>query len=92
MDVTTNASDAAITMAIIAIAKKLHFEVLAEGVETEEQLFFLQENQCDSCQGFLFSKPITAAQMTNLLMRDSSVALKHRRIIDKFYSIKADHG
>lgn len=89
MDITTNASDAAITMAIIAIAKKLNFEVLAEGVETEEQLFFLQENHCDSCQGFLFSKPITAAQMTNLLMRDSSVALKHRRIIDKFYSIKA---
>ncbi len=90
MDVTTNASDAAITMAIIAIAKKLNFEVLAEGVETEDQLFFLQENQCDSCQGFLFSRPITAEQMTNLLLRDSSVALKHKRIIDKFYSIKAD--
>ncbi len=89
MDVTTNAGDAAITMAIIAIAKKLNFEVLAEGVETEEQLFFLQENQCDSCQGFLFSKPISASRMKNLLMRDASVALKHRRIIDKFYSIKA---
>lgn len=89
MDVTTNASDAAITMAIIAIAKKLNFEVLAEGVETEEQLFFLQENQCDFCQGFLFSKPITEKDMTNLLLRDSSVALKHKRIIDKFYSIKA---
>jgi len=89
MDVTTNASDAAITMAIIAIAKKLNFQVLAEGVETEDQLFFLQENQCDECQGFLFSKPITAKQMTNLLMRDSSIALKHKRIIDKFYSIKA---
>ncbi len=90
MDVTTNASDAAITMAIIAIAKKLNFEVLAEGVETEEQLFFLQENECDSCQGFLFSKPITAKEMNLLLLRDSSVALKHKRIIDKFYSIKAN--
>jgi diguanylate cyclase (GGDEF)-like protein len=88
-DVTTNPGDAAITMAIIAIAKKLNFEVLAEGVETEEQLFFLQENQCDFCQGFLFSKPIPAARMLNLLMRDASVALQHRRIIDKFYSIKA---
>ena len=88
-NVTTNAGHAAITMAIIAIAKKLHFQVLAEGVETEEQLFFLQENQCDECQGFLFNKPITAEHMTNLLMRDSSVALKHKRIIDKFYSIKA---
>ena len=89
MDVTTNASDAAITMAIIAIARKLNFKVLAEGVETEEQLFFLQENQCDECQGFLFSKPITFKEMTSLLLRDSSVALKHKRIIDKFYSIKA---
>ncbi|RUM35037.1 MAG: hypothetical protein DSY50_05540 [Desulfobulbus sp.] len=89
MDVTTNPGDAAITMAIIAIAKKLHFEVLAEGVETEEQLFFLQDNQCDSCQGFLFSKPISGQRMKNLLMRDASVALKHRRILDKFYSIKA---
>ena len=89
MEVTTNPSDAAITMAIIAIAKKLNFQVLAEGVETEDQLFFLQEKQCDECQGFLFSKPITAEQMTSLLLRDSSVALKHKRIIDKFYSIKA---
>ena len=89
MDVTTNASNAAITRAIIAIARKLNFQVLAEGVETEQQLFFLQENQCDECQGFLFSRPITAKHMTNLLMRDSSVALKHKRIIDKFYSIKA---
>ena len=88
-NVTTNQGDAAITMAIIAIAKKLDFEVLAEGVETEEQLYFLQENQCDSCQGFLFSKPISRVRMKNLLMRDASVALKHRRILDKFYSIKA---
>lgn len=89
MDVTTNAGDAAITMAIIAIAKKLNFKVLAEGVETEEQLFFLQANQCDESQGFLFSKPINFNQMTSLLMRDSSIALKHKRILDKFFSIKA---
>ncbi|MBW2328761.1 MAG: EAL domain-containing protein [Deltaproteobacteria bacterium] len=91
-NVTTNAGHAAITMAIIAIAKKLNFQVLAEGVETEEQLFFLQENQCDECQGFLFNKPVTAEHMTNLLMRDSSIALKHKRIIDKFYSIKAQNA
>jgi len=90
MDVTTNAGDAAITMAIIAIAKKLNFKVLAEGVETEEQLFFLQANQCDESQGFLFSRPIDFNQMTGLLMRDASIALKHKRIIDKFFSIKAE--
>ena len=89
MDITTNAGDAAITMAIIAIAKKLNFKVLAEGVETEEQLFFLQKNQCDESQGFLFSKPINFNQMTGLLRRDASIALKHKRIIDKFFAIKA---
>ena len=89
MNVTKNPNDAAITRAIIAIAKKLNFEVLAEGVETEEQLFFLQENKCDFCQGFLFNKPLSPKDMTCTLMRDSSVALKHKRIIDHFYSIRA---
>ena len=89
MGVTTNPNDDAITLAIIAMAKQLNFKVLAEGVETEEQLTFLKENRCDVIQGFLISKPVTADQMKNALIRDSSVAMKHRRIIDHFFSIKA---
>jgi len=87
--ITTNTSDATITLAIIAMAKKLNFTVLAEGVETEKQLYFLQKNECDECQGYFFSKPASARLMTNILMHDTCVAMKHRRIIDKFFSIKS---
>ncbi|MCI5223211.1 MAG: EAL domain-containing protein [Candidatus Electrothrix sp. AR4] len=88
-NVTTNNTDAAITLGIIAIANNLKFKVIAEGIETEEHLFFLQKNQCNEGQGFLFSPPIPEKEMTGLLLRDCSVALNHKRMIDKFYSIKA---
>lgn len=88
-NVTTNNTDAAITLGIIAIAQNLDFRVIAEGIETEEHLFFLQKNKCHEGQGFLFSPPIPEKEMTGLLLRDCSVALNHKRMIDKFYSIKA---
>ncbi|WP_446009084.1 EAL domain-containing protein [Candidatus Electrothrix sp.] len=88
-NVTTNNTDAAITLGIIAIAQNLNFKVIAEGIETEEHLFFLQRNKCHEGQGFLFSPPIPEKEMTGLLLRDCSVALNHKRMIDKFYSIKA---
>ncbi|MCI5147314.1 MAG: EAL domain-containing protein, partial [Candidatus Electrothrix sp. AR3] len=88
-DVTTNKTDAAITLGIISIAKNLDFKVIAEGIETEEHLFFLQNSDCDEGQGFLFSQPISEREMTGLLLRDSSVALNHKRMIDKFYTIRA---
>ncbi|MCI5150765.1 MAG: EAL domain-containing protein [Candidatus Electrothrix sp. MAN1_4] len=88
-NVTTNNTDAALTLGIIAIAQNLNFRVIAEGIETEDHLFFLQKNKCHEGQGFLFSPPIPEREMTGLLLRDSSVALNHKRMIDKFYSIKA---
>ena len=48
-------------------------EVLAEGVETEEQLEFLKLNDCDYFQGYLGSKPVTAKQCSELLTRQRSV-------------------
>lgn len=87
--IVDNPSDAAITRAIIAMAKELGFQVVAEGVENEQQLIFLQKNNCDECQGFLISKALTAEQMTKLLRHDSSVAMKHSRIIKRFFSVKA---
>ncbi|MCF8055019.1 MAG: EAL domain-containing protein [Desulfocapsa sp.] len=89
MGVTTSHNDAAITLAIIAMAKQLNFKVLAEGVETEAQLSFLKENGCDVVQGFLISKPITAEEMKNALIHDSCLAIRQRRAINKFYSMKA---
>jgi EAL domain-containing protein (putative c-di-GMP-specific phosphodiesterase class I) len=66
-DVAASPDDAAITKAIIKMAKALNLEVIAEGVETEAQLSFLQAQQCFDVQGYYFSKPVdavkTAAQL-----------------------------
>jgi EAL domain-containing protein (putative c-di-GMP-specific phosphodiesterase class I) len=59
--------EAPIIKAIISMAHNLKMKVIAEGVETEEQLKFLSENQCDEVQGFFFSKPIEANAYTQLL-------------------------
>jgi diguanylate cyclase (GGDEF)-like protein/PAS domain S-box-containing protein len=56
-----------IASTIIVMAHNLHMRVLAEGVETREQLDFLQRNGCDSYQGFLSSRPVTAESFEKLL-------------------------
>ncbi|MEH6566088.1 MAG: EAL domain-containing protein [Halopseudomonas sp.] len=66
-DCTSNANDAEIIRAIIAIASSLHMELIAEGVETQEQLGFLQELGCDHYQGYLFSPPIDETAFRLLL-------------------------
>ena len=55
--------DDAIVLAIINLAHDLHFHIVAEGVETQQQRVFLSKHQCDTFQGYLFSKPITADQV-----------------------------
>lgn len=59
-DLPHDKDDQAISKAIIALGKTLNLEVLAEGVETEEQKAFLIKNKCDSMQGFLFARPLSA--------------------------------
>jgi len=66
-DLPGDAEDAAITKAIIAMAHSLKLSVVAEGVETTEQLAFLQQHGCDLLQGFLFSRPVPAADVPALL-------------------------
>ncbi len=66
-DLMSNEDDAAITKATIAMAHNLKLRVVAEGVETTEQLAFLQEHKCDEVQGFLFSAARSAKEMTELL-------------------------
>jgi diguanylate cyclase (GGDEF)-like protein/PAS domain S-box-containing protein len=68
-DLPGDADDAAITKAIVAMAHSLKLEVVAEGVETTEQLAFLQQQGCDQIQGFLFSRPVPADQVPELLTR-----------------------
>jgi EAL domain-containing protein (putative c-di-GMP-specific phosphodiesterase class I) len=57
-DIPWDTDDMEITAAIIVLAHKLNLKVVAEGVETEQQLLFLQQNQCDLLQGYLFSRPL----------------------------------
>ncbi|MFB2718999.1 EAL domain-containing protein [Shewanella xiamenensis] len=68
-DITNDPDDAAITSAIIALAHSLELNVVAEGVETQEQLNFLALQGCDQVQGFLLSKPLSAKDCQTLLIQ-----------------------
>jgi diguanylate cyclase (GGDEF)-like protein len=69
-DASTDPDDAALVMAIITLAHNLRLRVVAEGVETEDQLRFLHLMRCDEIQGFLFSKPLPAEGFKRLLFED----------------------
>lgn len=73
-DVEINAADAAITTAIIAMGNSLNLKVIAEGVETEGQLNFLSENNCDEVQGYLFSTPMPAREVAEFLRGHAKTA------------------
>jgi diguanylate cyclase (GGDEF)-like protein/PAS domain S-box-containing protein len=64
-----NGEDAAITLAIIALGRSLDLVLIAEGVETPEQQRFLRVHACNEMQGFLFSRPLGAADCADLLRR-----------------------
>jgi EAL domain-containing protein (putative c-di-GMP-specific phosphodiesterase class I) len=67
-DITVNSDDATIVNTIILMAHSLKLTVVAEGVETPEQLAFLRRCGCDLMQGYLFSHPLTATEMKRLLI------------------------
>ena len=66
-DITTNPDDATIVSAVINMGRSLKQRVIAEGVETREQLAFLQNQQCGEGQGYYFSRPVFAQQFEMLL-------------------------
>ncbi len=66
-DLATDADDASIVSAVISMGESLHMRVVAEGVETREQFTFLQEHSCPEGQGYYFSRPVVAGQLTRLL-------------------------
>jgi EAL domain-containing protein (putative c-di-GMP-specific phosphodiesterase class I) len=69
---TTDAGDAAIVAAVIGMGKNLHRRVVAEGVETREQLEILREYGCPQAQGYYFGRPVPAVEFGQLV--DSGVA------------------
>lgn len=73
-DVTIDSDDAAITRTIILMGHNLGLKVIAEGVETEEQMAFLRKSGCDEIQGFLIATPQPAEEIVNHILRLSAPA------------------
>ena len=69
-DLPADEDAAALTAGVIALAHRLRMKVVAEGVETLEQLGYLRTHSCDEIQGYYLSKPITASEMSRFLERD----------------------
>lgn len=77
-DITTDPDDAAIIQAVIAMAHSLRLNVIAEGVESEAQMAFLELHHCDDMQGYYFSPPLPAQDVT-LLLRENRTHLVTNR-------------
>jgi diguanylate cyclase (GGDEF)-like protein/PAS domain S-box-containing protein len=70
-NLATDADDASIVSAVISMGNSLHMQVVAEGIETAEQLALLKQQNCPEGQGFHFSLPVSAADITQLLTHDT---------------------
>jgi diguanylate cyclase (GGDEF)-like protein/PAS domain S-box-containing protein len=79
-DLATDPSDAAIVTTVIAMARNLSLRVVAEGVETNEQLEFLRLRNCDEYQGYLISRPVPAHAFARLLSAGQSRRAKVTRL------------
>lgn len=72
-NVANDPQKSAITQALIQMAHNLNLDVVAEGVETEAELAFLRQHNCNYMQGFLFSRPLPAAEFENFLLTNKSL-------------------
>lgn len=69
-EITSGSRDAAIVSSIIILAHKLQLKVIAEGVETQEQLNILKHEKCDEIQGYLISKPLPSNELEKIYQQD----------------------
>lgn len=76
-NIANDATNSAITTAIIQMAHDLNLEVIAEGVETQDELAFLYQHGCDIMQGFLFSRPLPAIEFEQLLRTEKCLTIKN---------------
>ena len=74
-DMTTNSGNASIVRAVVAMGHSLGLEVVAEGVETQEQAVYLRQLHCNAIQGYLVSRPLPAEQMTAFLQAFAPLAV-----------------
>jgi diguanylate cyclase (GGDEF)-like protein len=74
-DIVMDPDNSAIVTAIAALARSLNLSVLAEGIESKEQLDFLRNEKCDRAQGFLFSRPVNPETLLLLMKPNKAVAL-----------------
>jgi EAL domain-containing protein (putative c-di-GMP-specific phosphodiesterase class I) len=72
-DIPADQDDRAIAMAVISLGHMLNLKVIAEGVETEQQLAFLRENECDEAQGYHFGRPVSSDEIVPLLHRSEKL-------------------
>jgi diguanylate cyclase (GGDEF)-like protein/PAS domain S-box-containing protein len=75
-DIMVDPNDAAIVTTIIAMAHHLNLKVIAEGVETEDQLNFMHQNSCNEVQGYWFSPPITAQKMQVMIVNNAKKSIE----------------
>jgi EAL domain-containing protein (putative c-di-GMP-specific phosphodiesterase class I) len=74
-DIVTDVDDAAITRSVISLGHSLNLKVIAEGVETDAQLAYLRRHGCDEMQGYLFSRPVPAAEFEQMLRDGKSMTV-----------------
>jgi diguanylate cyclase (GGDEF)-like protein/PAS domain S-box-containing protein len=74
-NLATDDSDKAVAAAVISLGQKLNLRVIAEGVETIEQVAILRDNNCDECQGYYFSKPVSFEAIADLLRQQAQSSL-----------------
>ena len=84
-NITEEPTDVAIVQAIIAMSHCLNLKVIAEGIETEEQLQILISSGCDIGQGFLLARPLSVEQVTLALQREQAGEGMGKAICEKAY-------
>ena len=79
-DLATDEGDAAIVSAVIGMARSLRLRVVAEGVENAAQFAFLRSRKCDEAQGFYFSRPVSADELTESLLAQRMLIAREPRL------------